>query len=88
LEAGREIKVWLDEREIDYGENIVLKIAEGLDADFVLLIRSPDSVDSKWVKEEWTPTPAIGKTKSPEPDIRGLALFKVLVFDLAPAGDC
>jgi hypothetical protein len=54
LEAGGEIKIWLDEREIDYGENIVLKIADGLDADFVLLILSPDSVDSKWVKEEWT----------------------------------
>jgi hypothetical protein len=54
LEAGGEIKVWLDEREIDYGENIVLKIADGLDADFVLLILSPNSVDSKWVKEEWS----------------------------------
>ena len=54
LEAGGEVKVWLDEREIDYGANIVLKIAEGLDADVVLLILSPDSVDSKWVKEEWT----------------------------------
>jgi tetratricopeptide (TPR) repeat protein len=53
LEAGGEIKVWLDEREIEYGQNIVLKIADGLDADFVLLILSPDSVDSKWVKEEW-----------------------------------
>ena len=54
LEAGGEIKVWLDEREIGYGENIVLKIGEGLDADAVLLILSPDSVESKWVKEEWT----------------------------------
>jgi tetratricopeptide (TPR) repeat protein len=54
LEVGGEIKVWLDEREIEYGQNIVLKIADGLDADFVLLILSPDSVDSKWVKEEWT----------------------------------
>jgi hypothetical protein len=35
LEAGGEIKVWLDEREIDYGQNIALKIADGLDADFV-----------------------------------------------------
>jgi hypothetical protein len=32
----------------------VLKIADGLDADFVLLILSHDSVDSKGVKEEWT----------------------------------
>jgi TIR domain len=31
LEAGGEIKVWLDEREIDYGQNIVLRIADGLD---------------------------------------------------------
>jgi hypothetical protein len=33
LEAGGEIKVWLDEGEIDYGQNIVVKIADGLDAD-------------------------------------------------------
>jgi hypothetical protein len=46
LEAGGEIRVWLDEREIDYGQNIVLKIADGLDADFVLLVLCPDSVDS------------------------------------------
>jgi TIR domain len=26
LEAGARIKVWLDEREIDYGQNIVLRI--------------------------------------------------------------
>jgi hypothetical protein len=32
LEAGGEIKVWLDEREIDYGQNIVRRIQEGLDA--------------------------------------------------------
>jgi hypothetical protein len=40
-----------DEREIGYGDNTELKIAEGLDTDFVLLIPSPYSVDSKWVKE-------------------------------------
>jgi hypothetical protein len=33
LEAGGEIKVWLDEREIEYGQNIVLKIADGQVAD-------------------------------------------------------
>lgn len=49
-----QIKVWLDEREIAPGENIVGEIAEGLDSDFILLILSPDSVDSNWVKEEWT----------------------------------
>src|SRR5271170_591446 len=54
LEIGGEIKVWLDEREIDYGDNAVLRMSEGLDSDVVLLILSPDSVESKWVKEEWT----------------------------------
>ena len=53
---GRDeaIQVWLDEREIAPGDNIVGEIGCGLDADFVLLILSPDSVNSNWVKEEWT----------------------------------
>jgi len=54
LERDGQIKAWLDEREIAPGENIVSGIAEGLDSDFILLILSPDSVDSSWVKEEWT----------------------------------
>jgi hypothetical protein len=54
LQRDGQIKVWLDERDISFGENIVDKIAEGLDSDFVLLIISPDSVNSAWVKEEWT----------------------------------
>ena len=54
LEKDGDIKVWLDEREIAPGGNIVGSIAEGLDSDFILLILSPNSVDSKWVKEEWT----------------------------------
>jgi tetratricopeptide (TPR) repeat protein len=55
-ELGRDgqIKVWLDEREIAPGQNIVTRIKEALDADFVLLILSPDSVDSSWVEQEWT----------------------------------
>src|ERR1017187_7307946 len=54
LESDGEIKVWLDEREIAPGQNIVSGISDGLDSDFILLILSPDSVDSNWVKEEWT----------------------------------
>src|SRR5664279_609095 len=49
-----QIQVWLDEREIAPGQNIVSRLADGLNADFILLILSPDSVDSRWVKEEWT----------------------------------
>jgi tetratricopeptide (TPR) repeat protein len=54
LRQDELIRVWLDEAEIRPGDNIVSKITEGLDADVVLLILSPDSVDSQWVKEEWT----------------------------------
>jgi tetratricopeptide (TPR) repeat protein len=54
LVGDGQIKVWLDEREIAPGQNIVGEIAEGPDSDFILLILSPDSVDSNWVKEEWT----------------------------------
>jgi tetratricopeptide (TPR) repeat protein len=54
LEKDGDIKVWLDEREVDFGENIVSKIEQGLGSKFVLLILSPDSVESAWVREEWT----------------------------------
>jgi len=54
LEEGGQIKVWLDEGEIAPGDNIVTKIAEGLESDFVLFVMSPNSVASNWVKEEWT----------------------------------
>jgi hypothetical protein len=54
LEQDESIKVWLDERDISPGANIVAEIGEGLSSDFVLLILSPDSVESAWVKEEWT----------------------------------
>jgi tetratricopeptide (TPR) repeat protein len=54
LEQDGDIRVWLDERSIAPGANIVSEIADGLDSDFVLLILSPDAVDSAWVKEEWT----------------------------------
>ncbi len=48
------IKVWLDEGEIAPGQNIVGAIDQGLDADFLILILSPDSVESAWVRKEWS----------------------------------
>jgi tetratricopeptide (TPR) repeat protein len=54
LEQDGQIKAWLDEREIAPGQNFVSRIEEGLASDFTLLVLSPDSVDSNWVKEEWT----------------------------------
>lgn len=54
LAEGGQIKVWLDEGEIAPGDNIVTKIAEGLESDLVLFVMSPDSIASNWVREEWT----------------------------------
>ena len=53
LRRERDIKVWLDEGEIAPTENIVGAIDQGLEADFLILILSPDSVQSAWVREEW-----------------------------------
>ena len=54
LRQDPPMEVWLDEGEILPGQNIVDKIRQGLDSNFIILILSPDSVDSHWVQEEWT----------------------------------
>jgi tetratricopeptide (TPR) repeat protein len=61
LRRDGEIQVWLDEREIAPGDNFVSRIKDGLDADFVLLVLSPDSVASNWVEQEWTDALAADK---------------------------
>src|SRR5450432_2036766 len=53
LMRGNEIEVFLDERSIGFGDDIVAKIQSGLNHDVVLLILSPDSVQSKWVQQEY-----------------------------------
>src|ERR1039458_2125990 len=54
LETQGDVTVWLDERQIAPGQNIVARLTDGLESDFILLILSPDSVASAWVSEEWT----------------------------------
>jgi len=54
LRQHPEISVWLDETQIAPGANIVTQISAGLDSEFVLFILSPDSVNSRWVAEEWS----------------------------------
>jgi tetratricopeptide (TPR) repeat protein len=62
LEEGRDVEVWLDEREIDYSADFLSKIAEGLTkADAVLLVLSADAAASKWVEMEWNAAVAKGK---------------------------
>jgi tetratricopeptide (TPR) repeat protein len=54
LRRDEAIRVWLDETRMEPGDNVVDEIEAGLDADVVLLILSPDSVNSRWVGKEWT----------------------------------
>jgi TIR domain len=45
---------WLDEWKIKVGESIPEKIGLGLsEADFVLVVLSNSSIQSKWVEREW-----------------------------------
>lgn len=45
---------WLDERDIKAGASIPAEIQKGLAAaDYVLVLLSPHSVDSQWVRAEW-----------------------------------
>lgn len=48
------VSVWLDEWEINVGESIPTKVNEGLEnCDYLALILSKNSVESKWVENEW-----------------------------------
>jgi len=48
------ISVWLDEWEINVGESIPAKVGEGIEnCQYLALILSQNSVQSKWVENEW-----------------------------------
>lgn len=47
------IKVWIDEAELSIGDSIISKIENGLiNADYIVVMLSPHSVNSEWVKKE------------------------------------
>ncbi len=47
------LSVWLDEWELRFGDSLWDKIDQGIvNADFVLLLMSPESIDSRWVRKE------------------------------------
>jgi hypothetical protein len=48
---------WLDEWEIQVGDCIVRAVDSGLTkAEFVILVLSPNAVESGWVEREWAPS--------------------------------
>jgi hypothetical protein len=52
---SRRIKVFFDEWDIDYGENIVNRLNDGLSRSrYLAAILSPEFIESNWANQEWT----------------------------------
>jgi hypothetical protein len=55
LEIGGDLECWVDQYEIDFGDNFVSKINDGLEqCRAVLLVLSAKAVESDWCRKEWT----------------------------------
>jgi hypothetical protein len=51
--ARSDVDVWIDKQNIKVGDSIIGKIAEGISAaDFLIVVLSQASVQSRWVREE------------------------------------
>ena len=75
LEA-EELNVWLDEQELGVGDSIVRKIADALKkADYLIIVLSPESVRSKWVKAE------LNSALMEDFSNKGIAVLPVLIED-------
>ena len=55
LECGAGVEVLFEEGELQPGGDLVAKVEEGLSADVVLVLISPESVPQKWILERWKP---------------------------------
>ncbi|MEK7408376.1 MAG: toll/interleukin-1 receptor domain-containing protein [Acidobacteriota bacterium] len=55
LERGTNASIYLEEGEIGPGESLLAKVQEGLMADRILVLLSPDSVPTRWRRDEWMP---------------------------------
>jgi len=53
LERGAGVEVLLEEGEMRPGEDLIAKVQEGISADVVLVLLSPESVPGRWVLERW-----------------------------------
>jgi hypothetical protein len=53
LEHGTGAEVLLEEGEMQPGEDLISKVEQGLSADVVLVLLSPESVPGRWVLELW-----------------------------------
>ena len=53
LERGAGVEVLLEEGEMPPGGNLIAKVEEGLSADVVLVLLSPEAVPPRWPLERW-----------------------------------
>ena len=53
LERGAGVEVLLEEGEMQPGEDLIAKVQEGLSADVVMVLLSPEAVPARWVLERW-----------------------------------
>lgn len=53
LERGAGVEVLLEEGEMQPGEDLIAKVEQGLSADVVLVLLSPDAVPPRWILERW-----------------------------------
>jgi len=53
LERGAGVEVLLEEGAMEPGEDLIAKVEEGLSADIVLVLLSPEAVPPRWVLERW-----------------------------------
>jgi hypothetical protein len=53
LERGAGVEVLLEEGEMPPGADLIAKVEEGLSADVVLVLLSPEAVPPRWILERW-----------------------------------
>jgi hypothetical protein len=53
LERGAGVEVLLEEGEMPSGGDLIAKVEEGLSADVVLVLLSPEAVPPRWILERW-----------------------------------
>jgi hypothetical protein len=73
---GRNLNVWLDERELQVGDSIVAGVSQGLkNADYLVAVLSKASIGSRWVQAE------LNATLMEELSGKGVTVLPVLIED-------
>ncbi len=55
LEFGCNLTCYVDDGQIGENQDLIAKAEEGLCADVLLLLLSPSSSPTRWVREHWEP---------------------------------